>query len=150
MDDYNGLASFSLGAKRGRPKKLSELEIKEQERQKKPNTHNSKSVLLYSSLKDYREKVYSQKIAQMISSLPLLIRFSEKIKKTNLKNILEEAVKRLMMSEIELAAFYLVLDSAIWADTEQNLEVIILACGFKTLNLLEAKKKFTRRNISRV
>ena len=130
--------------KRGRPKKISLEEQINRER-----SLNAFGVPDPNSIKDdqksYLKYVFSQQLQLMISLIPEYVEFPNNIKVLPLFNLLEEASKKVMVSEIELTSASLVLSQVNWEKTKIPVEEIIDCSFFHAKRLLESDKSILDR-----
>lgn len=131
-DDY-------LQVKRGRPKKFTE-DVK----RKIPVMPISSSLAmsrLYSDLqKSYTKENYNQKLRNMILKVPYIVKLPNNILQLQLQNFLEESVKQLMISELELVGFTLVLDRVDINNLDIPSEELLKLCFFISKNIFEGNQ----------
>ena len=120
-DDY-------IQVKRGRPKKFSD----EARRRFQLSLHTnvSSNTRAYADLqKNYIKENYSQKLRNMLSRIPCIVKLPSRILQLPLQNFFEESVKQLMVSELEIVGFSLILQRIDLNTTEIQAEEL-LKLGF--------------------
>ena len=147
MNDSDGF----LKVKRGRPKKISE-HIK---RNLVVNSIESNHVMSrhISDLQiNYINENFNQRLRNMILRVPILVKLPNQILKLQLQKILEDCVKELMISELELIGFTIVLERIIINSLSIPIEEFLKLCFFISKNVFESNKDilhFIKSRLSR-
>lgn len=118
-----------IQVKRGRPKKFSDEARRRF--QISLQTNVSSNTRAYADLqKNFIKENYSQKLRNMLSRIPTIVKLPSKILQLPLQNFFEESVKQLMISELELVGFSLILQRIDLNNTELQAEELLKLCFY--------------------
>lgn len=129
-----------LPVKRGRPKKIPD-HIK---RKCKVIFYNSSIAMSrhHADLqKIYTKANYSQKLRNMISRVPYIVKLPNNYLQLQLQNYLEESAKQLMISELELVGFTLVLEKIFFNNLSISPEELLKLSLFISKQVFESDEE---------
>ena len=89
----------------------------------------------------YTSENFNQKLRNMIFRVPTIVKFPNHILQLQLQSYLEEAVKQLMISELELVGFTIVLDRVLNRNCEIPPEELLKLCFFISKNVFESDEE---------
>lgn len=130
--------------KRGRPRKLTKSEY--QKRISWLQKEQSELDLRFKHHQtEYINQFFTERVRNMIQEILRLLRLPPNYKVLPLQQITEEAIKQMMLSEIELAGFGVIILNQSLDELDYPLEELIKICVFSTKSKIEGSCEILNR-----